>query len=159
MNMKENLKKLVVENTHKRNLWMFVSGENRDGVDSCGDKMPSYVHTNDVHVFVSLGETRDLPEFTEEDNKEVLQEIRTNITDSALVSYLWPTQGQESENDFSSELRDQIGILGSPEIEEPYHRSYRLNEKLSEGFTLDEDDNPCFHYAVKATFRLKAKPF
>ena len=134
----------------------FVDGENRDGyVESSGDSI-TYVYTNNISVYVPLTQ---LPDEAESLNEDVLDTIKDQVKDSSLVGPHWPTFMQEAEHDFyySRELREELSILGSPEIVFPYTRSYLLHSLSSKGFILDEDDNPCFHYSVKLTVRMKAE--
>lgn len=134
----------------------FVGGEDRDGyVDSSGESI-AYVYTNNISVYVPLTQ---LPDNAESLNESVLDTIKDQVKDSSLVGAHWPDFMQEAEHDFyySDELRDQMGILGSPEMVSPYTRSYRLAQRDSTGFIEDEDDNPCFHYSVKLVVKMRAK--
>ncbi len=134
----------------------FVDGENRDGyVESSGDSI-TYVYTNNISVYVPLTQ---LPDEAESLNKGVLDTIKDQVRDSSLVGPHWPELMEEAKHDFyySRELRDELSIIGSPEIAFPSTRSYRLTQRDSKGFIEDEDDNPCFHYSVKLIVRMKAK--
>lgn len=134
----------------------FVDGENRDGyVESSGDSI-AYVYTNNISVYVPLTQ---LPDDAESLNESVLDRVKDQVKDSSLVGAHWPEFMREAEHDFyySDELRDQMAILGSPEMVFPYTRSYRVSPRNSKGFIRYSQENPCFHYSVKLTVKMRAK--
>ena len=134
----------------------FVDGENRDGyVESSGDSI-AYVYTNNISVYVPLTQ---LPDDAESLNESVLDTVKDQVKDSSLVGLIG--QSLCKKQSMISIIAMSYGIKwqssASPEMVFPILVVIECLPRNSKGFIRYSQENPCFHYSVKLTVKMRAK--